>query len=210
MTETGLRARKKQQTRRLIAQTAARLFAQAGYENVAVIDVAHAANVAEQTVYNYFPTKEHLVLDQADALRDRLVALILDRPPGVTPSAAIRDEALAYVAENASLPIEQIRGGLGHLGTLSPAVRRLCLEMTDDLANAIATALLISTDIDDPSVAKLHAIALAWVFQTITEQTGRYAQQGYGPKQIADELRPTIIAMLDNLDQWPAHQTPNI
>ncbi|MFT4008802.1 MAG: TetR/AcrR family transcriptional regulator [Nocardioidaceae bacterium] len=208
MTEPGLRARKKQQTRRLIAETAARLFAEAGYENVAVIDVARAADVAEQTVYNYFPTKEHLVLDQADALRDRLVALILDRPPGVTPAAAIKDEALAYVAGNASLPIEQIRGGLGHLATLSPGVRRLCLEMTDHLADAIAPALLTSTDIDDPGVAKLHAIALAWVFQTITDHTGRYAHQGHTPKQIADQLRPTITAMLDDLDQWPTTRPP--
>lgn len=208
MAETGLRARKKQQTRRLIAETAARLFAQAGYENVAVIDVARAADVAEQTVYNYFPTKEHLVLDQADALRDRLVDLILNRPPGVTPAAALKDEALAYVAGNASLPIEQILGGLGHLATLSPTVRRLCLEMTDNLADAIATALLTSTELDDPGVAKLHAIALAWVFQTITDHTGRYAHQGHTPQQIADELRPTILAMLHDLDQWPTTAPP--
>lgn len=203
MTEAGLRARKKQKTRQLIAETAARLFAQAGYENVAVLDVARAADVAEQTVYNYFPTKEHLVLDQADALRERLVGLIVNRPAGVTPAAALRGEALAHVAGNASLPIEQIRGGLGYLATRSPTIRRLCLEMTDHLADAIATALLTSTELDDPGLAKLHAIALAWVFQTITDQTGQLAHQGHTPRQIADELRPTILAMLHDLDQWP-------
>lgn len=203
VTETGLRARKKQQTRRLIAETAARLFAHTGYENVAVIDVARAADVAEQTVYNYFPTKEHLVLDRADALRDHLAGLVLDRAPGTTPAAALRDEALGLVEETASLPTEQIRGGLGYLAARSPTVRRLCLEMTDRLADAIAAALLKSTDLSDPGVAKLHAIALAWVFQTITDETGRYAHQGQTPRQITDELRPTIAAMLDALDQWP-------
>ena len=203
MTDAGLRARKKEQARRLIAETAARLFADNGYENVAVIDVARAADVAEQTVYNYFPTKEHLVLDRADMLRDRLVALILNRPPGVAPAGAVKVEALGLVEESASLPIEQIRGGLGYLATLSPTVRRLCLEMTDQLADAIATALLESTDLHDPALAKLHAIALAWVFQTITDETGRRIHKGHTPRRIAHELRPTVTAMLDDLDQWP-------
>jgi AcrR family transcriptional regulator len=37
--------------------TAATLFAERGYEHVAVIDIARAAEVSEQTIFNYFPTK---------------------------------------------------------------------------------------------------------------------------------------------------------
>ena len=58
MASTGLRELKKARTRQHIADTAARLFAEHGYENVAVTDVAREAEVAEQTVYNYFPAKE--------------------------------------------------------------------------------------------------------------------------------------------------------
>ena len=54
MATIGLRELKKARTRQLIADTAARLFAERGYEHVAVTDVARAAEVAEQTVYNYF------------------------------------------------------------------------------------------------------------------------------------------------------------
>ena len=203
MSEVGLRARKKARTRALIAQTAARLFAEDGFENVAVSDVAQAAEVAEQTVYNYFPTKEQLVLDRADVLRDRLVAVIRGRPAGTSPAAAVRDEALGLVRETEALPITQIRGGLGYLATVSPAVRRLCLEMTDQHAEAIAAALLETTDLTDPHRAKLHAIALAWVFQTITQETGRLAHEGQTPSEIAATLRPLISAMLDDLDHWP-------
>ena len=64
MAATGLRELKKARTRRLIADTAARLFAERGYEHVSVSDVAREAEVAEQTVYNYFPTKEQLVTDR--------------------------------------------------------------------------------------------------------------------------------------------------
>ena len=54
MTGPGLRERKKARTRQVIADAAARLFAQRGYEQVAVSDVAREAEVSEQTVYNYF------------------------------------------------------------------------------------------------------------------------------------------------------------
>ena len=84
MADLGLRERKKRQTRQLIADAAARLFARRGYENVAVIDVAAAAEVSEQTVYNYFPTKKDLVLDREEDLRDHLTGLISARPAGTT------------------------------------------------------------------------------------------------------------------------------
>src|ERR1700737_4283873 len=80
MEPIGLRERKKERTRRHIADSAARLFAERGYEQVAVGDVARKAEVAEQTVYNYFPTKEQLVIDRDQRVRDRLCELIRSRP----------------------------------------------------------------------------------------------------------------------------------
>src|ERR1700730_2222253 len=93
----GLRERKKARTRRLIADSAARLFAERGYEHVAVTDVARAAEVAEQTVYNYFPTKEQLVTDREEQVQERLCGLIRSRALGVTPAAAVRDAVLESV-----------------------------------------------------------------------------------------------------------------
>jgi AcrR family transcriptional regulator len=93
MAAAGLRERKKLQTRQLIAGAAAALFGERGYEHVSVSDVAKAAEVSAQTVYNYFPAKERLVLDRDDELRDRLTNLIRSRPPGISAAAAIREEA---------------------------------------------------------------------------------------------------------------------
>jgi AcrR family transcriptional regulator len=201
MTTIGLRARKKQETRQLIADAAARLFAGRGYEHVAVSDVAVAANVSEQTVYNYFPTKQRLVLDHDEELRDRLTWLVRTRPDGVTPAAAIRADAVAFAEGIRALPPEQVRGGLGALAGISPTVRRLCLEMTDRHADAIADAIAETTNQPRP-VAKVHAIALAWVFQTITDETGKRSLAGEEPAQIADELGPIVERILDDLDRW--------
>jgi AcrR family transcriptional regulator len=79
---TGLRERKKQQTRELIAETARGLFAQRGFEAVTVAEIARAADVSTQTVFNYFPTKEDLVYWRLESFEAELLATIRDRPPG--------------------------------------------------------------------------------------------------------------------------------
>jgi len=127
MPSTGLRERKKARTRRLIAETAARLFAERGYEEVSVSDVAREAEVAEQTVYNYFRTKEQLVTDRGQEIQDRLCELIRSRPPTVTPAAAIREFVLEFVAGIRGIPPDNWRGELGYLAAISPTVHRLLL-----------------------------------------------------------------------------------
>ena len=81
-TETGLRERKKQQTRQLLADTARRLFADRGFENVSVAEIARAADVSEATVFNYFPTKEDLVYIGLEAFEAELLRAVRDRPSG--------------------------------------------------------------------------------------------------------------------------------
>jgi AcrR family transcriptional regulator len=200
----GRRERKKQQTRQLIADTAARLFAERGYEQVAVVDVANAADLSEQTVYNYFPTKQDLVLDRAGEMSDRLTELIRSRPSGTSPVAAIREYALGFVEEIKSIPADQARGGLDYLAAISPTVRRLSLEVTDRFADAIAAAITDTVNNGSPQLAKLQAIALAWIFQTVTDETGRRKLAGQQPSQIATELRPIIEDLIDSLERWLA------
>ena len=201
MTVPGLRERKKARTRQAIADAAARLFAARGYEQVAVSDVARAAEVSEQTVYNYFQTKEQLVTDRDQQVQEELVRLIRARAPGTTPAAAIRGFVLDTVEGIRRIPAEQWRGELGFLAAISPTVRRLSLEMSDRQASALATAIA-ETEAVAPEIARLRGIALASVFQIIITEAGRRARQGQSQDQIADELRPAIEAVLDDLDRW--------
>jgi AcrR family transcriptional regulator len=82
--EAGLRARKKEQTRQLLSETARRLFAQRGFENVSVGEIARVADVSPATVFNYFPTKEDLVYSGLETFEQELLQAIRDRPAGET------------------------------------------------------------------------------------------------------------------------------
>jgi AcrR family transcriptional regulator len=198
---TGLRERKKARTRQLIADTAARLFAERGYEHVAVSDVAREADVAEQTVYNYFRTKEQLVTDREQQVHDRLCDLIRARPPAVSPAAAIRDFVLRSVAGIRGIPAELWRGELGFLAAISPTVHRLALELIDRQATALAAAIG-DTSAVSPEVARLQGIALAGVFQIIISEAGQRTREGQGQAEIVDELYPVVENLLDELDRW--------
>lgn len=84
----GLRERKKQRTRQLLSETARRLFSERGFEQVSIAEIAREADVSEQTVFNYFPSKEDLVYSGLEAFEDELLAAIRERPTGQTVIAA--------------------------------------------------------------------------------------------------------------------------
>ncbi|QNE20003.1 TetR/AcrR family transcriptional regulator [Kribbella qitaiheensis] len=201
MAETGLRELKKARTRRHIAETAARLFAERGYEKVAVSEIARAAEVAEQTLYNYFPTKEQLVTDREQQIQDRLSELIRSRPDGTSPAAAIRDFVLLTVSEIDGRPSETARGNLGYLAAISPAVNRLALETTDRLAAALAASIGDTSSIA-PELARLDGLALAGVFRIIISESGSRTHDGQTPTEIVAALYPQIENILTELDRW--------
>jgi AcrR family transcriptional regulator len=201
MPDTGLRELKKARSRQHIADTAARLFAERGYEHVAVSDVAREAEVAEQTVYNYFQTKEQLVTDREHQIQERLRELIRSRAPGATPTAAIRDFVLEGVDGIRRIRPELWRGEIGYLAAISPTVHRIALGLVDRLARALATAISETTAIP-PQLAQLQGIAVAAVYQIIISEAGERTRAGQSPTEVADALYPIVADLLDELDGW--------
>ncbi|QYC40496.1 Biofilm operon icaADBC HTH-type negative transcriptional regulator IcaR [Nonomuraea coxensis DSM 45129] len=97
MMMAGLRERKKEQTRRRIAEVALRLFDERGYDAVTVNEVAEAAGVAKVTLFSYFPTKECLV---TDGVKDDLAAVVAaGRRDGRAPLDALRAHFLSMAAQ---------------------------------------------------------------------------------------------------------------
>jgi AcrR family transcriptional regulator len=107
----GLRERKKQRTRQMIFETAARLFARRGFEAVTVAEVASAADVSEVTVFNHFPTKEDLFFAGMEFFEERLLEAVCGRATGESAFTAFRrlvvDGCESLAAPERAAAIEQ-------------------------------------------------------------------------------------------------------
>jgi AcrR family transcriptional regulator len=57
-----LRQRRRIRTKLMVQKEALRLFADKGYEQTTVDDIAHAAAISSRTFFRYFPAKEDVVL----------------------------------------------------------------------------------------------------------------------------------------------------
>ena len=139
---TGLRERKKAQTRAAIQRHALRLFREAGYGATTMEQIAAAADVSPSTLYRYFPTKEDLILtDDYDPL---LAAAFRAQPPGLPILQAFRaavDSAMLQVpAADRAEALERAR-----LSYTIPEVRARAMDhmfiTTDMLADLFAERL---------------------------------------------------------------------
>lgn len=80
----SLRLQKKTRQRADLISVAADRFRQVGYEATRMEDIAEAANVSTKTVYNYFPTKQMVLLELLTVDRQKLRTAyedILGNPP---------------------------------------------------------------------------------------------------------------------------------
>jgi AcrR family transcriptional regulator len=87
----GLRERKKQKTRDTIVKVALELFAERGYEQTTIAEIAEAAEVSPRTIFAYFPSKEDIVFCDVPESHERFARALEDRPEGVTALDALRD-----------------------------------------------------------------------------------------------------------------------
>ncbi|TQC43197.1 TetR family transcriptional regulator [Rhodococcus sp. WS4] len=67
--------------RSLLARTAMELFADRGYDETTVEEIAAAAGVSRRTLFNYFRTKEDLALSGLAEQGERIAARLAQRPP---------------------------------------------------------------------------------------------------------------------------------
>jgi AcrR family transcriptional regulator len=191
----GLRERKKEQTRQLIAETAWRLFADRGFKQVTVAEVARHAEVAVATVFNYFPTKEDLFFSRLEAFGAGLVDAIATRPVGEPVLAAFR----RYLLDSGGL-LAQVQAGdpqaLERLRTFARVIaaspdllarEQQAIGRTADALAALLAAETAATAHDPrPQVA---ANALVGVQRALVDYTRRRVLADEEPARLYADVR---------------------
>src|SRR5256885_4857607 len=114
--------------RELILRAATRVFARNGYFNSKVADIAHAADVADGTVYLYFKSKEeilHSIFDEnvaeAIAAARRLIEGITDPREKLRRVAALHLERLGADRDLAVVFQVELRGSTKFMREFSAA-----------------------------------------------------------------------------------------
>jgi AcrR family transcriptional regulator len=191
MQAEGLRERKKRLMRQQLSDTATAMFLDRGFDAVRVAEVAEACGVSEKTVFNYFPTKESLVLDRLEATVASLRAGLAD--PAIPPvEAALQILGRELIAMTSWLAGQDDPGQaaqaivrFGDLIRATPSLRAYQADMMDQFA-AVATQILatragVGADDPEPQIAARALLGL-WHVQAHSLRT--HLNGGHSPARL--------------------------
>ncbi|MFC0433900.1 TetR/AcrR family transcriptional regulator [Kutzneria buriramensis] len=197
----GLRERKKRQTRQLLTDTATEMFLDRGFDAVRVAEVAAACGVSEKTVYNYFPTKESLVVDHPDtAIATLRPALASAKSPVDAVLTVLAGELRAVASWLASQPdaVERF-ARFAALIDATPPLRAYQREMAGRLVGVIAEAIAARAGVpsDDPE-PQIVAIALVGLWRVQFAALARYVD-GRPASELVDAVTADVRRAADLL-----------
>lgn len=144
----GLRERKKRETRRALRTTATRMFAERGFDAVTVAEVAAEVGVSAKTVFNYYATKEDLVLSGRDELDSNLAAAYRAGAAGEALLEVMRHHAVALTRRLFEVPVAE-RAALRQVFASAPSVHARWLAHRRDQEGELTEALLGGLGGDD-------------------------------------------------------------
>ncbi|MGH3581013.1 MAG: TetR/AcrR family transcriptional regulator [Mycobacterium sp.] len=197
---SGLRERKKADTRKALSDAALALTFQHGVENVTREDIARVAGVSLRTFNNYFTGKyEALAYRQTERLR-RSIAELRDRPAAEPLWTAITESVL--------IPLEQDFAEVGAedgLPTREELVEVRKLLMSQEIRGAVGRALIeewiaviaerTGTDPDRDMYPRL----VAGVVHAVGDAAADAYTKADPPVAFPDLLRQGFAAVADGL-----------
>jgi AcrR family transcriptional regulator len=200
MTEpaTGLRARKKRQTREALTRAGLELFVERGYDETTLAEIADSAGVSTRTIFAYFPSKEDILFSTLQTMRDALAQALADRPAGTDALAALREFILSSAHEKTELD-HRLGQVIAADPTLSSHKRARIAQLQELLAAAIADDLGVGPDDLRPQVA---AASLTAAFEVL-ERQDRGPSKTPTRTEIAAAIDPIISFVRAGLQALP-------
>ncbi|MFR9724986.1 TetR/AcrR family transcriptional regulator [Streptomyces sp. MS19] len=195
----GLRERKKEQTRRHLSDVATGLFLERGFDIVTVAEIAEAAEVSVNTVYNYFPAKENLFLDREDEQVERPSRRVRERAPGESAAEAVLRAVRRDVEERRpwvglTEGYDRFMRVLFGSPTLMAYLQRMQYRTCDRLAETLREETAAAPG--DP-MPDLVAGLMLWLTNSVYRIAGADALAGVP----VDETAARMLAMLDDAER---------
>jgi AcrR family transcriptional regulator len=116
-----------------ILAAAERRLRDGGYEALSMAGVARDLGIAQNAVYWYFPSKDHLFVA---ALRRMLESIVAAKPPAAT---GLTNQVLWFVDELQSL--HELRAALAERARVSPLAADFAAELSRGLRGMLSNAL---------------------------------------------------------------------
>ncbi|MFF3333767.1 TetR/AcrR family transcriptional regulator [Streptomyces sp. NPDC002888] len=203
----GLRERKKRETRQRISDIATGLFLEHGFVTVTIAEVAEAADVSVNTVYNYFPAKEDLFFDRSAGIVDRLSRWVRGRDAGESAARAVLRELRAEV-EAVSPRVGLMEGYDRFLRVIheAPPLRSRLWSLQQEVHDHLEATLREETGAAaDDRLPNLIAGQVVWIHQTVFVAIGREMVAGRNP----DEVSRDVLVLLDDIEELLSEKVLN-
>jgi AcrR family transcriptional regulator len=200
----GVRENKKRRTRQLIEESAVALFAERGYDNVTMAEVARRADVSSATVFNHFATKDALIFSGLERFECELLDVIRARPVTESLPQAFRSFVLAMNGSLTSSAPDAMRRlrTIAEIIESSVALRgreqQIYGRYTDLLATLIADETVADRDDPQPWVI---ANALMGVHRALVRQVRNALLADTPPAQIVRQVRRQASVAFAQLDR---------
>jgi len=154
----GLRERKKLKTKEAIQREAMRLFQEQGYQETTIEQIAAAAEISPSTFFNYFPSKEDVILFDR---YDPMVVSYMSSRPADEPLSAMFSGAIHGLAR----VMERDREVILARAKLSFEVPELRARFWEEMEKArdLLAAIMASRTGRDSADFELRVLAMVFV-----------------------------------------------
>jgi len=192
---TGLREQKKAQTRSAIIAEAGRLFTAQGFQATTMDEIAAAAGVSPATLYNYFGTKNSVLLADVETTVGEMIdagsVVLMDPPQDVVEAvqslmAVVMDH---FIALDRELLREVFAVSFGPSRDVLPELIRLDLLVAEQLGKLLEQfvspkGLAPGIEVDEAVITIYSAMATQLVMYVSMEQMTAAAAQQAVARQI--------------------------
>lgn len=189
------RVRKRLETRRAISYAATGLFAEKGFDNVTIDEIASAADVGRMTVFNHFPRKEDMFFDRDEEIRETLAAALRQRKPAESPVGSLRQLAHRLIADKRPfLQFSEDSQGFIAIIKASETLKARARAIRDEVANGIAAELAAGAGREETDADARLAAALLLASWSVALTC---AHEEYARHRDTARAEATFLALVD-------------